>query len=351
MAETGNQTLNELLPWHEDPWAQVLRAREAGRLPHALLLCGRPGIGKRHFAQSLGQALLCRTPGDRGVACGECSACVLLAAGTHPDLRICEIEVNEKTNKERTAITVDQVREIVDYLTLTTHYDGARIVIVDPAERMNPNAANALLKTLEEPPPGTMLILVSARPAALPGTILSRCQRVMFQPLLANDPRRDATVAWLASKMETSRGPGHDQDLLLNLAAGAPLAALALAGEGRLERRQAMFDDLRGLASGQADPVQVTENWLKFGPQESLYWLYAWLVDMVRLKASVEPPLMSNPDHRDPLAALASGLEAGGLIRQLERVSGALRDIEAQVSPQLLLEDALLGWVSINKSK
>lgn len=348
MANAVNRALNGLLPWHDVAWAQVLRAREAGRLPHALLLCGRPGIGKRHFAHMLGQGLLCRTPLEQGIACGECSACMLLAAGTHPDLRVCEIEVNEKTNKERTAITVDQVRELLDYLTLTTHYDGARIVIVDPADRMNPNAANALLKTLEEPPPGTLLILVSARPAALPGTILSRCQRVMFQPLLKNDPGRDATISWLASKTANS---GHDPDLLLNLAGGAPLAAVALAGEGCLEHRQTMFDDLRRLASGQADPLQVAETWLKFGLQESLYWLYTWLVDLVRLKSSVEPPFMSNPDHHGALVALASGLEAGSLIREVGRVSGVLRDVEAQVSPQLLLEDALLGWVSISKSK
>jgi DNA polymerase III subunit delta' len=344
--DTTVMTRDELLPWHEAAWAQVLRARAAGRLPHALLLCGRAGIGKRHFALSLGRALLCRASRDNGLACGQCSACVLLAAGTHPDLRLCEVEFNEKTGKERSAIMIEQVRDIVDYLALKPHFDGARIVIIDQAERMNPSAANALLKTLEEPPPGTLLILASVRPAALPGTILSRCQRVLFQPQLKEAPGRDAAVAWLASRV----GASHAPDLLLDLAGGAPLAAVALAGAGRLERRQAMFDDLRGLASGQADPVQVAENWLKFGLQESLYWLYTWLVDMVRLKAAEEPPFLGNPDLGPALAALAADLETRSLIGQLERIIGALRDADGQVSPQLLLEDALLGWVSLNKT-
>lgn len=346
MAEDADRDLNSPLPWHRDTGDRLWRARAAGRLPHALLLCGRAGLGKRRFAMRFAHALLCRTPDEAGAACGRCGACVLLAAGTHPDLRVCELEVNEKTQKERTGIVVDQVRELIDYLALKSHYDGARVVIIDPADRMNPNAANALLKILEEPPDGTLMILVSARPAALPATIRSRCQRLVFAPPL-DGPERAAAIAWLAGRL----GPGHDAGLLLNLAGGAPFAALALAAEGGLERRAAMLEDLRGLAGGDADPVRIAENWLKFGLEASLYWLYAWLADMVRLKADAEPPFMSNPDHRNPLAALAVNLEARSLIEQLERVSGALRDADGQVNPQLLMEDSLLGWVSINKSR
>ncbi len=347
MARTGDPALNGLLPWHGEAWALLARARAVGRLPHALLFCGRGGLGKRRFAETFARALLCRTPDGQGLACGACPACTLLAAGTHPDLRVCEIEINEKTQKERSGIGIDQVRELVDYLALKTHYAGARVVVIDPAEAMSASAANALLKTLEEPAPGTLLILASARPAALPATILSRCQRIDFHSVDPPSTAREATIAWLA----TQDGIGDDPALLLDLAAGAPLAALALAGEGRLEQRMSMFADLEGLASGQADPVQVAENWLKFGLQESLYWLYGWFADMARLKAAEAPPRINNPDQRRSLAALAAGLEAGSLLGQLDRITAALRDADGQVSPQLLLEDALLGWVSINKTR
>ncbi len=347
MAATGDPALNGLLPWQRETWAQLGRARASGRLPHALLLCGCAGLGKRHLAVTLARALLCRTPDGAGLACGTCPACLLLAAGTHPDLRICELGINEKTQKERSAIGVEQIRELIDYLALKPHYAGARVVIIDPADALNASAANALLKTLEEPAPGTLLILVCARPAALPATILSRCQRIDFRPVAPASPGHEVTVAWLAAQGSA----GDDPALLLELAGGAPLAALTLAGEGRLEQRKAMVADLEGLAAGRADPVQVAENWLKFGLRESLYWLYGWLADMARLKAAQTPPRIHNPDQRRVLAGLAANLEAGRLLLQLDRVTDALRDADGQVSPQLLLEDVLLGWVSINKPK
>lgn len=338
MADADYTELNALLPWHDPLWSRLVRARQTDRMPHALLLSGHAGLGKRHFALLLGRSLLCRTPDPRGLPCGHCSACILLRAGNHPDLTLCDLEINEKTGKEKSAISIDQIRGLVDFLALKSHYDGYRIVVIDPAERLNPHASNALLKTLEEPPPKTLLILVTAQPTYLPRTILSRCQQLVFRPATAG-PALD----WLATRLDQR----HDPVLLLNLAGGAPLAALALA-QGGLDRRQSMLDDLQGLAAGRADPLQVAEEWLKFGVKESLYWLYAWLADMARLQASEDPPAITNPDQRQQLAALAAGIDPRGLFGQIERVAGALRVVDSQLSPQLLLEDSVLGWLSIS---
>ena len=106
-----------------------------------------------------------------------------------------------------------------------------------------------------------------------------------------------------------------------------------------------MLQGLLALAQGRADPVAMAEDWLKFGAKESLYWLYVWLADMVRLKAADEPPVMSGRDQHQPLLALSAGTEARGLLRRMDQVLGAMRALDGHANPQLLLEETLLFWV------
>lgn len=327
--------MNERLPWHAPLWERIRAAREAGRLPHALLLCGPRGLGKGEFARQLAWGLLCEAPASEPWwPCGTCRACRLNHAGTHPDLRRCE------PSDEKAPITVDQVREIARFLSLKPHHGPHHIVIIRPAERMNLNAANSLLKTLEEPQPGALLMLVSERPGALPATVRSRCQRLSFTV-----PETARALDWLQGRLPG----GHDAALLLGLANGAPLAALEIAGQGGLERRSDMLEALRAVAEGGTDPLEVAADWLKFGPRESLYWLYGWLVDMVRLRSSGTPPVLGNPDNRALLATLAAAVPTRELLGLLERVAGALRLVDRQVAPQLLLEDVLLAWASLHR--
>ena len=165
------------LPWQEALWRKVTTTRE--RLPHALLLHGTRGIGKRHFARALAQALLCETPDAQRMACGACAGCLLVAADNHPDLRWLVPEVDQpvrdeldeaeagaaspasKTSKASRAILIDQVRAIGEFLALASHRGGRRVVLLAPAEALNGPAANALLKLLEEPPAGAMFIAVT----------------------------------------------------------------------------------------------------------------------------------------------------------------------------------------------
>ncbi|MFQ5487819.1 MAG: DNA polymerase III subunit delta', partial [Gammaproteobacteria bacterium] len=284
-------TLREsLLPWQADTWRMLQDARRQGRLPHGLLLHGPAGTGKDSFARLLCQSLLCHEPDEAGLPCGRCRGCTLFMAGNHPDLR----QLSPLPDKKQ--IGIDQVREIGDFLSLKSQYGHAQCVHITPAERLNENAANSLLKTLEEPSGDAFLILVTQRPAALPATIRSRCQKLLF-PI----PDREPALRWLSERL----APGGEADTLLELAAGAPLAALALADGVAAGRRADMLSDLEQLLAGQGDAVTIAAKWLKLDAKESLYWVYGWTVDMVRLRLGGDAPILGNPDLQQRLAALA----------------------------------------------
>ena len=235
MAESGEPTAAPAaLPWPSlPPWhvpAAGAALAERATWPHALLLHGPPGLGKHALALHLAQGLLCETPQADGLACGACPGCRLVVAGEHPDLMRVELtEVDEEDGELKAidTIPVKRIRALIDFALLTSHRQRAKVAVIAPAERMHVAAANALLKTLEEPPPGTFLILVSDRIGGLPATIVSRCRR-MRVPLPAPENAR----AWLAAQGVAA------PKLALAQAGGAPLAALALAGaEWQTERR------------------------------------------------------------------------------------------------------------------
>jgi DNA polymerase-3 subunit delta' len=238
-------------PWNE-PLLESFRGR-LERLPHALLVHGARGIGKLALAERIAQLLLCESPGAK--PCGGCDGCRWFLAGTHPDFRRVEPEIlmkeapadeeaapAEKRSKQPSLlIKIEQVRELADFLNLRSHRGGRRVTIVHPAEDMVlPNAANALLKGLEEPPAGAMFILVSHRPARLLPTIRSRCVSLAV-PL----PPAEVAAKWLADQ-----GVKHSERWLA-YAGGAPLRAMQYAAgaealDGLLKRPQPV-DDREGL--------------------------------------------------------------------------------------------------------
>ncbi len=240
-----------LAPWQQGPLERALAAWRAGRLGHALLLCGPEALGKRAVADALAARLLCEAdPGEP--ACGRCRGCRLREAGTHPDLRVLTFEENANTGKLRTELVVEQVRGIGESMQMTSQRGGAQVVLIDPADALNTAAANALLKTLEEPAERRYLLLVSARPHRLPATIRSRCQRIEFHP-----PGRTEARAWLA-------GQGHDAaraDDALDAAGGHPGLADAWLRGGQLALREATLRDWAGVARGQLAPLGVAQSW------------------------------------------------------------------------------------------
>jgi len=248
-------------PWQEEMHARAVRALDEGKLGHALLLTGPPDLGQREVAESLAARLLCASPAADGHACGQCRGCRMLPAQSsglvtahlHPDLQRIGLEANEKGDKLRSEITVDQVRRLSQWFALTPALGGAQVAVVDPADLMNVSAANALLKTLEEPSPGRYLLLVTSRPGRLPATIRSRCQRLEFRlppPAQARD--------WLASQGFDPRRA----EAALAAARGNPGVAARWLREGGLEMREAVLAALESVASGRSAPIAVAQGWL-----------------------------------------------------------------------------------------
>lgn len=321
--------MTALLPWHRAPWQSLLERLHSGKLPHALLLSGPAGIGKNQFAALFAQTLLCETGAAQGLPCGQCRSCLLYAANSHPDLRIVSPPEPGKV------IGVDQVREIGQYLAHTSQYGGHKIVIISPADQMNVNAANSLLKTLEEPSAWALILLISARPGRLPATVLSRCQSVHFAA-----PKSAEAGPWLAGRI----GPDQDPVLLLSLAEGAPLRALELAESNVLGERSQIMLGLEKLAQGEADPSAVADQFLKIGAQQTLYWMYNWVADMIRHLSCGGEHFVINRDMQDRLGKLADGIGLQGLHAYLAQLNETLRLTAGQVNPQLSMENVLMAW-------
>jgi DNA polymerase III subunit delta' len=271
-------------PWHADAWARLQARRERDALPHALLLAGPAGLGKREFLADFVKGLLCQRP-EQGVACGTCRSCLLLAAGTHPDVVALSFGLR-KDGGVRTEIVVDQVRDLSQRLAMSSQFGGWQVATIDPADAMNAAAANALLKTLEEPTPSTILILVADEPARLPATIRSRCQRIDFLV-----PTREVALEWL-------RGQGvADAPAALEAAGGNPGLARAWAGDGALKQRNEVRNDLKSLAAGRGDPMEVVKRWQATDPSRYVWFAAQAATDELRARAAGrQAPLESQLD-------------------------------------------------------
>lgn len=267
------------------PWNQPILDSLAGRLerlPHALLVHGPRGVGKRALAERMAQFLLCE---GKTRPCDACDACRWFLAGNHPDFRRLEPEVlwREPPEKPSSVTKVEQVRELADFLYIRSHRGALRVALVHPAEHMNENAANALLKGLEEPPAGAVFILVAHRPAQLLPTIRSRCVAIPV-PI----PPRDAALKWLSSQGI------KDPERRLAYAGGAPLRAVdhvdvALAPvsdreavEPLAEALQKLALDSALLAFGLAPKYRTTSS--KVAAEKAREWLaYARQMGQERL--------------------------------------------------------------------
>lgn len=314
-------------PWHDDLWAS-LTAR-LGRLPHALLLQGAPGLGKHGFARRLAATLLCAQPKEGAAACGVCHSCQLLTAGNHPDFMALA------PSEERRSIVIDQVRELGAFFALRPHTAARKVALLTPADAMNLHAANSLLKILEEPPEGSVLILVASQPARLPATIRSRCQRLAFAP-----PEHNRALDWLSAQV------GASAELLLNLAAGAPLQALALAEGGFLASREALLRDLSLLLTGRSDPLACAKRWKEIGTETSLVWLTGFVADLVRcLMLENGSTRVLNPEAVGFLQTHKNVLYLNGLFRYLDAVSNSRNGLASgSLDELLMLEDLLIRW-------
>jgi len=250
--------------WLTGQMQRLQDALAAGRLPHALLVHEAPGAGGEWLALWAAQLVLCT--GQTRSPCGQCPACAHVARRQHPDLSV--IGPQDKA----TQIRIEQVRELSADLALTSHQGGYKTAIISPADSMNRFAANALLKTLEEPPPRTLLVLVAIQPSRLPATILSRCQRVRVPA-----PTRAQAVAWLRA----TRGEA-DWDAVLAALGEAPMLAAQVDPAVVIEAAAETRRDLVQAGAGAGDPVAIAERWVRGEPRLRLACFETWLTERIR---------------------------------------------------------------------
>jgi DNA polymerase-3 subunit delta' len=323
------------------------RLRE--RMPHAILLHGPAGIGKSQFAERFAQAVLCQTPLAAGHPCGQCESCGWFSQGNHPDYRRVRPEIFDEEAGEEDAegegrkagktskapskeIKIDQIRALADFMNISTHRQGLRVVTLYPAEALNTAAANALLKTLEEPPADTLFLLVSNSLDRLLPTILSRCRKFA----MAMPPPAQA-LAWLKEQGVP------DADAWLAEQGGAPLAAHGLA-QG--ENREFIDDFLRQLARPSADAaLKGAERLQKVPVPELVAWLQRWLYDVFSVKLS--GTVRYYPRYRRELEALAVRANRDALLQVLRAMNGRRAVAEHPLAARLFIEDMLLEYASV----
>ena len=338
---------NTVFPWLQESWLQLQQLR--ARLPHAILFYGPEGIGKTQFVEAFAQSLLCEAQQMDGHACGTCASCGWFTQHNHPDYRRVRPEIlddgeasdeeggeDKKTSKASKTpskdIKIDQIRALADFMNVSTHRSGMRVVVLYPAEALNTAAANALLKTLEEPPPNTMFLLACNRLDRLLPTILSRCRK--FALAL---PAHDVGLAWLQQQGV------KDADVWLSEQGGAPLAARN-AAQG--DSREVMDDFLRLLSHPEIEAALSTAERLQKIPVADLVgWQQRWLYDLFSLKQG--GPIRYYPRYSKELKALTGRVDVMALAAALKAANERRAIADHPLSARLFIEDMLLAYAAL----
>jgi DNA polymerase-3 subunit delta' len=325
--------MNIIYPWQQTQWSQIESLLAQNRLPHALLLSGSKNIGKRTFAMVLAQRLLCNHPGS--TACGACQGCHLMQSANHPDFHL--LEPMEKAK----VIKIEQVRERVAALSQTSQQGGAQVVLLCPAEDMNVAAANALLKTLEEPQGQVFFLLVSHQPSSLPATIRSRCQSIAFP---VPDPA--ITTTWLATQ---SISQTSSSELLLKLADNVPLTAMLFVEEERLKTHQKILEHFVDIRLNALSPLQAATALSDVLAEHVFTTLWSVLMDLVRLAAHQSELRICNIQYLDKFKGVSQHIQQRALFAFLDELMAFKGKIDSKIAlnQQLLLEDLFIKWRTI----
>ena len=339
---------SSIYPWQHGAWEQLQQLRQ--RMPHAILFHGAGGTGKSDFIERFAQSLLCENVQADGHACGACASCGWFVQHNHPDYRRVRPEALEdeapdgeegaesdggkkakSTKAPSKDIKIEQIRALADFMNISTHRAGLRVVVLYPAEALNTPASNALLKTLEEPPPGTVFLLASNSLDRLLPTILSRCRKFAL-PM----PGHEEALRWLKEQGLA------DADSWLREQGGAPLAALQQSEGGNRDDLQAL---LQMLASPSVEGALKTADKLsKAALADLVSWLQRWLYDVFSYKLSGK--LRYYPRYQKEVAALAAKVHTANLLRAIKGANERRAVAEHPLSAKLFIEDMLLDYTA-----
>ncbi|MBE9567347.1 MAG: DNA polymerase III subunit delta' [Proteobacteria bacterium] len=328
-----------IFPWQQTQWQQIDQLISTGRLPHAMFLHGNEGLGKTDFAVSMAASVLCKQPDENHHACGVCSSCHLLAASTHPDLHYLKptAKKNSTSKKPALSIRIEEIRDLCEKLNQTSQFSGYRVAILEQADQMTLAAANSLLKTLEEPGKGVLMLLVSARAQRLPITIRSRCQSLRFTV-----PDEATALNWL--KTDGLKGENYKDEQLqqsLRQAYGSPLAALQQLEEA--EQYQLLAEAMTASLSGK-NALDYPAKLIRYNKVKILEAMLNWVSDLSRIVACGPEASIVNEAHRSMLKIRSKKIDPLRLYRFQDQLNFNLRHSSIAVNEQLLWENLLLSW-------
>jgi len=334
------------MPWLASAWRLIEGSLRAGRLAHALLINGDRGVGKQTLAESLAHLLVCEkvalaanTPGSEDGAsltpCGHCKQCELVAAGSHPDIR------RYGPEKSR-LIKVDQIRALSVFAVSSPQVARRKVVLVDRADQLNLNAANALLKTLEEPSDDVVLLLLQESGRPILPTLRSRCQCVTIAT-----PSTQVALDWLEVQPASSSdedAPTREQRLrALNLAGSAPRLGLEYLNGEFLDQRQDALDAFRRFLKNELSVAEAAKPFKTLGLEGTLWLMENWAADLARLGAGGDA---NDPDSADMLRYLAASNPSWRVHDLLQQLQEARAAGIYNVNPELEAERLLMTWMS-----
>lgn len=318
----------DAMPWLQQLQQQFREAVTSRRLPHSILLLSTPGLGAEALARWMTALVLCESRGGEAAGappCGVCASCALLRVNSHPDYHVVRVEDEAKQ------IKVDQVRGLIGSLSFKSYRGGYKVAVIEGAEALNVNGANAFLKTLEEPSADTVLILIARPTHRLPATIASRCLRWVVRT-----PAQDMVLAWLRSQ-----GDAHDWTPTLQLAGGAPLLALDLHQAGIAALEADMQENVRALSAGAVDVTLLADYWVKSNLPLRIVWLENWIT--WRLRTALGGEHSSHSAERVCLPAALLKPKMRALFELLDAIREVRRLASTGMNQQLALEALLLG--------
>ncbi len=322
-------------PWHKDTWSNFVNAKNQDHLPHAILLVGEEGIGKLKLAKRMAKSLLCmNTTADNTEACQQCVSCKTYHSFSNPDY----LEIRLLEDKKQ--IGVDQIRALSEFLTFSRSYNTHRVVIINPVERMNLNAANSLLKSLEEPTPETIIILVTAKVSDLLATIKSRCQL-----LTVKTPTKDETIHWLEQNQATNNGAKIDAETLFAMVGSRPLKAEAITQED-IENKQNFFNDLSAVMNQSLSISDMAKKWEKHDFERLINWqLYV-------VQNAIKKPIGANvntTEEGEIITQVSQHLNSEEHWHLYQNLIKQKQYIHTSVNPLMFLENMIMLWMKAGK--